>query len=145
MPARTIVASARSTASPETIVAVVSDARRWRDWTFVRRSTLEREGDPPPDGVGAMRKLGVPPFLSREEVTAYEPPRRYSYVLRSGLPVRSYRADVTVEPDGDGSVVTWRGEVEPLPATGRVMGWYLTRLLRGFARRAARHAEQVSR
>ena len=139
---RQIVASARSSASPERVFAVVSDARRWHEWTFVPRSTLEREGDPAPDGVGAMRKLGVPPFLSREEVTAYEPPRRYAYVLRRGLPVRSYVAEVTVEPDGDGAIVTWHGEVDPFPGTGAAMTWFLGRMLRGFARNAARHAAE---
>jgi hypothetical protein len=124
------------------VFAVVSDARRWHEWTFVPRSELEREGEPAPDGVGAMRKLGRAPFISREEVVAYEPPRRYGYVLRSGLPVRSYRAEVLLEPDGTGTAITWTGHVEPLPATGPAMGWFLGRMLQGFATNAARHAER---
>ena len=141
MAPRTVVGSARSNASPEAVFAVVSDARRWHEWTFVPRSDLEREGDPPPDGVGAMRKLGRPPFLSREEVVAYEPPRRYGYVLRSGLPVKSYRAEVLLEPDGTGTTITWTGHLDPLPLTGPVMARVLGRMLQRFADGAARHAE----
>ena len=52
----------------------------------MRKSVLEREGDPAPNGVGAIRVLSsVGPPL-REEVIAYQPPTRFSYKLLSGAP-----------------------------------------------------------
>ena len=41
-------------------------------------------------------------------MTAFEPPRRLGYELLSGIPIRDYRAEVTLEPDVDGTLITWR-------------------------------------
>src|SRR5262245_56325532 len=82
-------------APPETVFEVLTDHRRYNELTPLRKSELEREGDPAPNGVGAIRKLtAVGPPL-REEVIAYESPGRFSYTLLSGLPVRDHV--VTVE------------------------------------------------
>ena len=74
--------------------ARLADASGWKDWTSFTRSGLEQEGDPAPDGVGAMRRFGIGPITSVEEVVAFEPPTHFAYVLRKGLPVKGYRADV---------------------------------------------------
>ena len=141
---RVIEATARSAASPEAVFQVIADGAGWQEavW-FVPRSVVEREGDPPPDGVGSIRRFGLGPVASREEITLFERPHRLAYVARSGLPVRSYRAEVelTAADDG-GTTVRWRGELEPLPRTGAVMAFAFRRLLRSLARSAARHAER---
>ena len=142
---RVIEATAHSAAPIDAVFAVVADGRGWSDWVrFVPRSTLEREGEPPPDGVGSIRRFGLWPIVSREEITASEPPRRLAYVARSGLPVRSYRAEVELAPAGatGGTVIRWRGELEPLPGTGRLMTALFGRILRSLATGAARHAER---
>ena len=72
------------------------------------RTYLLREGDPPPDGVGALRRFAFGPGGSQEEVVAWDPPRHLGYVAVRGLPVRHYRADVHLDDDGTGTVVTWR-------------------------------------
>ena len=61
-------------------------------------SEWEREGDPAPGGVGAVRKLGRWPAFTREEITEYAPPHHLAYAILSGLPVRGYHADVDVFP-----------------------------------------------
>jgi len=115
----------RSSASPEVIWPLVAEAERWKDWSFLTRSFLLRPGRPQPDGVGALRRLAVGPFGSSEEVVVFEPPRHLGYVGRRGLPVRSYRADVTLEPEGTGTSVRWAGSLDPLvPGTGAlVLAW----------------------
>jgi hypothetical protein len=124
------------------VFAVIADASRYHEWTFMRRSWLDEEGRPPPDGVGALRRFGTFPVFSREEVVAFQPPRRLAYVLRSGMPVRAYRATVDLTPRGTGTDISWRGELEPFPGTGFLMARVVGRMLRGFATGAADRAER---
>jgi len=109
------------------------------------RTSVLREGDPPPDGVGALRRFALGPGGSQEEVVVWDPPRHLGYVAVRGLPVRHYRADVHLEGDGStGTVVTWRCSVEALlPGTGRALRWVLRRMVGGFARGLCRYADRV--
>ncbi len=73
----------------------------------MRKVELEREGEPAPNGVGAIRVLhAVGPPL-REEVIAYEAPSRFSYKLLSGLPVRDHVGTVELTPNGAGTKVVY--------------------------------------
>lgn len=139
--------TARSAAPPEAVFALLADAPRWHEWAgpFVPKSMWAKEGDPAPGGVGAVRKLGAPPFWSLEEIVAYEPPRHLAYVLVSGLPVKDYRADVDLVADGAATIITWRGRFQPgIPGTGPVMQAFLKRIVGGFARRLAAAAGTVT-
>jgi uncharacterized protein YndB with AHSA1/START domain len=143
MSPRTITTTDRSEAPPARVFEVLADAPRWKDWARFSRSEYEREGDPPPHGVGAVRRFGSRVAASREEVVAYEPPHHFAYVLLSGLPVRNYRADVNLTPDGAGTRITWTSTFEPkIPGTGRIMSAFLGSVVRDFARRLARHAAE---
>jgi len=137
-------ASARSRAPAAAIWPLVGDASRWKEWAWMTRTYLLREGEPPPDGVGALRRFALGPGGSQEEVVAWEPPRHLAYVVVRGLPVRNYRADVLLEDDSTGTVVTWRCSVEPLvPGTGAALRLVLRRIVRGFAVRVCRYADRV--
>jgi hypothetical protein len=119
----------------------------------VVRSYLEREGEPPPDGVGAIRHLGVGSIGSREEVVEWDAPSHLGYVILNGmLPVRNYRADVFLEetePASGGAAATtatlirWSGTFDPVvPGTGALMRSVLHAIISRFAARAARYAER---
>ena len=84
----------------------------YADITPLRRVELEREGEPAPNGVGAIRVLSAvgPPL--REEVLAYEAPSRFSYKLLSGLPVRDHVGTVELTPQGGGTKDHLRGPHE---------------------------------
>lgn len=106
-------------APPEIVFDVLTDHRRYSEITPLRKAELEREGDPPPNGVGAIRRLSAvgPPL--REEVLAYEPGRRFSYKLLSGLPVRDHVGTVELTPSGDGTKVVYAVRTTPtLPLVG---------------------------
>jgi Polyketide cyclase / dehydrase and lipid transport len=140
---REIEVFARSTAPPAEVWRWLADGASWSTWNNVQRSVLEREGVPAPDGVGAIRRFSVGPGASREEVVAFEPPRHLGYVLLSGLPLRSYRADVELTPDGDGTLIAWRATLEPkLTGTGAAMEAFLRLTIKGLARALARHTSQ---
>jgi hypothetical protein len=96
------------------------------------------------DGVGALRRFGVGPAGSREEVVAWEPPHHLGYVVVSGLPVRHYRSDVELRADGGGTVVVWQGSFDEIvPGTGALIRMILRRMVGGFARRVGRYAESL--
>jgi len=138
-------ASAHSGAPVETIWPLIGDATRWKQWAWMTRTSLVREGVPPPDGVGALRHFAFGPGGSHEEVVAWDPPHHLGYVAVRGLPVRHYRADVYLDADDTGTAVTWRCSVEALvPGTGAVLAFALARMVRGFARRVTRYADTVA-
>ena len=136
--------TARSAAAPQRVFDVLADASSWQEWAgpLILRSWWEREGDPAPGGVGAIRRLGLRGASSREEIVAYEPPHHLAYIWLTRV-VRDYRADVRLEPDGDGTLITWSGSFTPTrlgPAP--VMRRFLRRTIGGVARRLAARAEE---
>ena len=84
-----VVATTR--APVDVVWPLIGEARRWRDWSFLTRTGLEREASPEPDGVGAVRKFTRFGVGSREEVLAWDPPGHLAYRILSGFPVRNYR------------------------------------------------------
>lgn len=135
-----------SAAIPERVWALLADARGWSRWSRITAATLEREGTPVPDGVGALRVFGSGPFKSREEVVAFDAPRHLAYELRKGMPVEGYRADVTLTTDGDGTLITWSSSFRraTIPGAGRPIAWFFRRFVADTARRLARAAEQAA-
>jgi len=137
---------ARSRAPVEVVWEVISDAPGWSRWAgpMAREAGWDRDGDPPPDGVGAIRRLGRKPFYGREEIVERDPPHHMAYTVLSGVPVRGYHADVDLRPDGaGGTVIVWRGAFEPkVPGTAGLLSIVLGRIVGGFARRAATEADR---
>ena len=137
-------AEARSSASPTVVFGILADATGWKDWAgwFIRESFWEREGTPPPGGVGAVKKLGGKPVYSREETVDFDPPHHYAYRILSGPPVKNYRADVDLTAADSGTRIRWAFRFEPkIPGTGAIMRFYLGRIVAGLARRLAAHAD----
>jgi uncharacterized protein YndB with AHSA1/START domain len=106
-------------APPEVVFDVLTDHRLYSELTPLRRSELEREGEPAPNGVGAIRKLTAvgPPI--REEVVAFARPARFSYKVLSGLPVRDHLGTVSLEVAGAGTKMTYAVRTTPtVPLAG---------------------------
>jgi len=113
----------REIAAPaETVFGVLTDHARYAEITSLRRSELEREGEPAPNGVGAIRRLtAVGPPL-REEVIAYEAPSRFSYALLSGIPVRDHVGTVELTPEDGRTKMVYAVRTQPtLPLVGPVV------------------------
>lgn len=125
----------------EVVWDMIADARGFSSWGFMSHSSLEREGTPTPDGVGAIRNLGTGSFISREEVVVFEPPTHLGYVLLAGLPISNYRADVRLEPLGERRCrIAWVGTFESKGLTGAIIQRFLTMVLGDFVRRLAKVA-----
>jgi hypothetical protein len=137
--------SARSAAPPERVFDLLADATSWPRWAgpLIAQASWEREGTPAPSGVGAIRKLGRWPMFGREQIVVFDPPGHHAYTLVSGNPVRNYRADVMLAPDGDGTTITWGATFDPLvPGTGPLLVKSYLRLIGSFARRLGAYAER---
>jgi polyketide cyclase/dehydrase/lipid transport protein len=142
---RAFVVRSRSGAAPEAVWPLIAEATRWKEWSFLDRSELERTGSPAPDGVGAVRRFTRHGIGSREEVIAWEPPHHLAYTILSGMPVRNYRADVLLEPDGAGTAVSWSVRFdERIPGSGSLLTAVLRRIVTRFAEGVARYAERVT-
>lgn len=132
-------------APPETVFDVLTDHRLYAEMTPLRKSVLEREGEPAPNGVGSIRKLSAVGPALREETIVYERPSRFSYKLLSGLPVRDHVGTVSLEPNGVGTKVTYAVKTTAtVPVVGGVVvaavKQGVTQLLNGVSAEAERRA-----
>lgn len=136
---------ATTTAPIAVVWPLVGEARRWKEWAGFTTAELLAEGDPAPDGVGALRRFGIGPGTSQEKVVAWEPPRHLAYEIVKGWPARGYRADIDLEPlPSGGTSIRWRGRFdEKVPGTGRVLQACTHKLMARFAKRLVRHAESI--
>jgi hypothetical protein len=137
-----VEASAVSAAPVDAVWARLADASSWSTWGQWETTTLDREGVPAPDGVGAIRRFRQGRRTTVEEVVAFDPGRLLSYELRSGLPVRDYHSDVTLEPVGGGTRIHWISTFAGAsPGVGKVVEIVLRRFIPETARRLAAAAE----
>ena len=133
-------------APPEIVFDVLTDHRRYTEITPLRRAELEREGEPAPNGVGAIRVLAaVPGPPMREEVLAYEPPYRFSYTILSGLPLRDHIGTVELSPGEGGTEVVYAIHTTPTVPVGgflviAVLKQAIKQLLGGVAKESERRA-----
>jgi hypothetical protein len=132
-----------SAARPDAVFALLVDGGTWPHWSPIESFELERAGEPPPEGVGAIRVFRRGRTTGRDQIVEIVPDRRFAYVSLSGLPVRDYRAHVDLEPDDDGTTIRWQASFAPKVAG---TGWLLERGLRRFldqcAQGLAEHSAQ---
>ena len=130
-------------APPEVVFDVLTDHRRYAEITSLRKAELEREGEPAPNGVGAIRVLTVAGPPMREEVLAYDRPRRFAYKMLSGLPVRDHVGTVELQPSGGGTEVTYAVKTTPtIPLAGPVFMAVLKKAIRDLLGGVAKESER---
>src|SRR3954453_3497058 len=107
---RSYVVEAHSSASPEAVFAVLADAPTWQQWAGPAVPRSSWEAGSPAGGIGAVRRLGLGPLSSREEIVEQDPPHRLAYVLRSAEGLHHYRASVDLQSlPGGGTHLVWSG------------------------------------
>jgi hypothetical protein len=135
-----------SRAPAATLFLLETDGGRWADWAkpIVMQSGWERQGDPAPGGIGAVRKVGTWPFLVREQTVEYEQDRRHVYeLIGPPTPAKDYRAEAVFTPnDAGGTDLRWSGSfTEAIPGTGPVMRTLLRGAIKFFSARLVKVAE----
>jgi uncharacterized protein YndB with AHSA1/START domain len=100
-------------AAPEAVWALVSDATRYPEWGPWSAGGYRRPGDTSARGAGAVqwlrssRRAFLRYPVSIEKILEAEEKRRLAYTVIGGIPVRNYRAEVTLTPAADGTRVRW--------------------------------------
>jgi hypothetical protein len=117
-----------------------TDHVSWTEWAGMGRVRLERQGTPPPNGVGAVRAISSAGVTVYEEVLTFEPPHRMTYrVVRGGVPMRDHLGEVVFVPQGTGTLVTWRCRFSSsIPGLGPLFQALVTQLFRRALRNLAR-------
>ncbi|HEY6771395.1 MAG TPA: SRPBCC family protein [Solirubrobacterales bacterium] len=124
-------------APPEAVFDRLADHANYDRFRGIHASRLLREGEPPPDGVGALREIKVRPLTFHEEITAYERPNRFDYlIVKLSVPFEHHGGSIRLTPDGDGTHVDWRSSYTvPTPLIGRLQEViWKPMLVRGFGR-----------
>ena len=134
----------RTTTVPiETVFDAITDHRGIADHVWaVRRSTLDREGTPAPNGVGAIRRIEAvgPPVV--EEIIDYQRPTRYAYKMLSGAPVRDHVGTVELREAGTGTEVSWHLRSTPtIPGSNWLLSAVLHRVIGELLKGAVNAAE----
>jgi uncharacterized protein YndB with AHSA1/START domain len=128
----------RSIPAPATAVFdLLADHARYDRFRAINGSELLREGQPPPNGVGALRRIKVRPLTFEEEITAYERPTRLDYlIVKLNVPFEHHGGSIRLSSEDGSTLVDWRSSFTvPVPVVGRAieLPWFLT-LRRGFHR-----------
>ena len=116
-----VAAERTARAAPEVVWALVSDATRYPEWGPWRAAEYRRPGDTSPRGPGAVQRLqSSHRYLLRypvsvEKILEVEEGRFLAYTVIGGIPVRNYRAEVTLTPAGDGTHIRWAGSWDATP------------------------------
>jgi uncharacterized protein YndB with AHSA1/START domain len=142
---RSFVVEGDSAASPATVFAVLADGSRWQEWAGPAVPRSSWQPGSPAGGMGAVRRLGLGPLSSREEIVEHDQPHRLAYVLRSAEGLHHYRAAVDLQAlPGGGTHIVWSGTVDTsVPGLAAPLLAVFRALVRGFARRLAVRAERV--
>ena len=113
-----VCAERTARATPDAVWALVSDATRYPEWGPWRAAEYRRPGDDSPRGPGAVQWLqSSRRYLFRypvsiEKILEVEEGRKLVYTVVGGIPVRNYRAEVTLTPMGDGTHIRWAGRMD---------------------------------
>ena len=113
-------------ARPETVWELISDATRYPQWGPWSAAGYQRPGDNSPRGPGAIqwlrssRRAYLRYPTTIEKILEAEEGRRLAYSVIGGIPVRNYRAEVTLTPTADGTRVRWAATWDATPS-GRIV------------------------
>ena len=133
----------RVDAPTEVVWDVLTDHARYREWTPLPHSRLVTPGSSEPNGVGAVRFLGLGPVGTKEEVLVSERGSHLAYTVVAGLPVRDYRADARLRPDGGVTELEYEGRFSAVvPGTGPVLALLVRTALKTLMTSLARESER---
>ena len=92
----------RFAASPEKVFAAITDHVGMEKWMPGSKITLDRQGEPAPNGLGAIRRIRASGLTILEEVVRFDPPREMQYKVLKAGPIIEHLGTIRVLPSGDG-------------------------------------------
>jgi|HubBroStandDraft_5_1064220.scaffolds.fasta_scaffold391852_1 hypothetical protein len=136
-------------ADAASVYALLADGSSWPEWSPIDSFDLLAPGEGTPEGLGAVRLFTTGRHKSRERVVTCEPGKAFAYELEAGLPLRGYKAVITLLPGGNGggsgggTTINWRSTFRAkVPGTGwlyrRELGKFIRQTVEGLAAAADR-------
>lgn len=130
--------TATTGADPASVYALLADGSTWPEWSPIGAFELIEPGAGSPEGPGAVRLFTTGRHQSRERVVTCEPGQAFAYVLEAGLPLRDYKAVITLTHAAGGTSINWRSTFRPkVPGTGwlyrRELGKFIKGTVEGLA------------
>jgi hypothetical protein len=114
----------------------LSDLEGWDQWGPWSKTKLDGEIR---TMVSDRTRLTGKPYVMRERVTALVPEERFEYDLLSGLPIRNYRATVTLADAGSGTDIHWQSRFDPpWPGSGFLWRGAMLKVIRDVSERLAK-------
>jgi hypothetical protein len=113
-----------SSASPERLFALLSDAPSWPVWFGPARKAewATRGQGPDGNGTGAVRRVTIGGLSVLEAVLEEQFPTHHAYSIRTVLPVREHRADVWFEAGCGHTRIRWNTVFIPkVSGSGRLV------------------------
>ena len=137
--------TATTTADPATVYALLREGATWPVWGPLDSFELERPGEDEPEGIGAVRIFRSGRVTGRDTIAELVPDGRFAYTHVSNLPMKNYRAEVDLTPNGEGTTIRWVSAFDPkVPGTGgllrRGLVGFVAKLADGLAEHAATRA-----
>jgi uncharacterized protein YndB with AHSA1/START domain len=100
-------------AAPGIVWALISDVMTYPRWGPWQEAGYRSPGDTSPRGPGAVywlrssRRYGLRYPVSVEKILDAEAEQHLAYTVIEGIPVRNYRAEITLEPAAGGTRIRW--------------------------------------
>lgn len=115
-------------ASPERVFSWLADPANLVAAPLILRAGWTKASSEP--GVGALREATAVGMWLREEITAYDPPRGFSYRIVRSFPVFDHEGGtLTLTPSEDGTHVSWvTTYTHPLLSGGKALEAITSRL-----------------
>jgi Polyketide cyclase / dehydrase and lipid transport len=128
----------RTGADAASVYALLADGATWPEWSPIGSFELIEPGAGSPEGLGAVRLFVTGRHKSRERVVTCQPGEVFAYELERGLPLRDYRAVITLVPATDGTTINWHSTFRAkVPGTGgiyrRELGKFIRQTVEGLA------------
>jgi hypothetical protein len=124
-------------APAEAVFDRLADHANYDRFRGIHGSELLREGEPAPNGLGALRRITVRPLVFEEEVTHYERPHRFDYlIVKLNVPFEHEGGSIRLTTEDGRTHVDWRSTFRvPTPVIGGLEELvFLPMLNRGFGR-----------
>ena len=105
---QTITVTRTIPAPIEKVFDILADHANYKSFPGVKESRLVREGKPDRNGLGAVRFIAAGPLTFEEEITAYERPRRFDYLItKCSAPLEHQGGSLRFESVNGATQVTW--------------------------------------
>ena len=127
-------------ASADDVFEMLTDHAGYTRFRGVSKAERFRDGEPDPNGVGAMRRITTPPVTFEEEILTFDRPRRMDYVIRkANFPLEHEGGSIVVEGDDSRAHVVWTStfEVPTRFASGPASAFAAFAVKTGFSRMLA--------